>query len=76
MYRPGRRRSTARLERFAIACTVGADLRVGPRIGCTGNHRGPIHRDLQPVPGRISIVCTERTTTGDTGSAGISQVEQ
>jgi hypothetical protein len=26
--------------------------------------------------GRISIVCGERTTTGDTGRTGISQVEQ
>ena len=24
------------LERFAIACTVGADLRVALRIGCRG----------------------------------------
>jgi len=36
-------------ELFAIACTVGADLRVGPLIGCTGARRGPTCRSAPTV---------------------------
>jgi hypothetical protein len=43
------------LEWFAIACTVGTDLRVGPRIGCTGNHRGPTNRSAP------TLICNPRS---------------